>query len=54
LLLKIKKEGVCDTCIITKHCHAPFLALSKYGEEATLDLFHGDLCGMIMLMTPGG
>jgi hypothetical protein len=53
-LSEIEKEGVYDTCIITKHRRTPFPTKSKYIAESALDLVHGDLYGSITSATPGG
>jgi hypothetical protein len=53
-LPEIEKEGVYDTCIITKHRRMSFPTKSKYIAESALDLVHGDLYGSITSATPGG
>jgi transposase InsO family protein len=44
----------CDTCVITKHRYTPFPAEAQYRTQDPLELVHGDLCGPILSVTPGG
>jgi transposase InsO family protein len=44
----------CDTCVITKHRRTPFPAEAQYRTQDPLELVHGDLCGPISPVTPGG
>jgi hypothetical protein len=44
----------CDTCIITKQRHMPFLVEAKYRVSTPLELVHSDLYGPITPVTPGG
>jgi transposase InsO family protein len=43
-----------DTCVITKHHRTPFPAEAQYRAQDPLELVHGDLCGSISPVTPGG
>jgi hypothetical protein len=47
-------EHVCDAYLAGKQRRAPFPQAAKYRATKLLDLLHGDLCGPISLMTPGG
>jgi transposase InsO family protein len=51
--LKNAKQ-LCETCVVTKHRHAPFPSQAKYRAEKPLELVHGDICGPITPVTPGG
>jgi hypothetical protein len=61
-LPEVEKKGVCDTCIVTKHRCAPFLAKANYRAAAALDLvwrpLWADLAGnarwMAVLSATGG
>jgi transposase InsO family protein len=47
-------EHLCDCCVATKQQRTAFLAAAKYQAQGLLDLVHGDLCGPITPVTPGG
>jgi hypothetical protein len=47
-------EHVCDACLVGKQRRAPFPQATKYRATKPLDLLHGDLCGPISPVTPGG
>lgn len=47
-------EQLCDGCIISKHRRSPFPMRTVYRATDRLDLVHGDLCGPISPVTPGG
>jgi hypothetical protein len=51
--LKHAKQ-LCETCVVTKHRRAPFPSQAKYRAEKPLELVHGDICGPITPVTPGG
>jgi hypothetical protein len=44
----------CDTCVLAKHHRGVFPKQSKYRADKALELVHGDLCGPIKPVTPGG
>jgi len=41
-------------CIITKHCHGALPRQARYHVQELLELTHGDLCGPVSPVTPGG
>jgi hypothetical protein len=45
---------LCIDYVTTKLKRSPFLTLAKRRVEGLLDLNHGDFCGLITPMTPGG
>jgi hypothetical protein len=45
---------LCANCITTKMKRSPFPSQVKWWAEEMLDLVHGDLCGPISPVTPGG
>jgi hypothetical protein len=45
---------LCADCITTKQKISPFPSQAKWQAEGLLDLVHGDLCGPILSVTPGG
>jgi hypothetical protein len=47
-------EQFCDTCVLVKHLRGVFSKQSKYREDKTLELVHGDLCGSVKPATPDG
>jgi transposase InsO family protein len=47
-------EQLCDTCVVTKLKWWPFPRQAVYHAQKQLELVHGDLCGPVMLATPGG
>jgi transposase InsO family protein len=47
-------EQFCDTYVLAKHRRGVFLKQSKYHVDKTLELVHGNLCGLVKLETPGG
>jgi transposase InsO family protein len=47
-------EQLCEMCVVTKHRRAPFPSQAKYRAEKPLELVHGDICGPITPVTPGG
>ena len=51
----IKHNGhLCDTYIVSKHRRASFPAQAQYCAQEPLELMHGNLCGPVMPVTPGG
>jgi hypothetical protein len=49
----VKEKHFCDTCIITKQCHASIPVKAKHRVAVPHDLLHDDLCKPIMSATPG-
>jgi hypothetical protein len=47
-------EQLCDTCVVNKHKRRPFSRQISYRALKLLELVHGDLCGPVMSVTPGG
>jgi transposase InsO family protein len=47
-------EQFCDTCVLAKHHRGVFPKQSKYRTDKTLELVHGDLCGLVKPVTPDG
>jgi hypothetical protein len=47
-------EHVCDVCLAGKQRLASFPQAAKYRATKPFDLLHGDLCGPISPVTPGG
>ena len=50
-------EGVnklCDGCLIGKQRRTPFPSQASYHVGEPLELVHGDICGSIKSVTPGG
>jgi transposase InsO family protein len=47
-------EQFYDTCVLTKHHRGVFPKQSKYRTDKALELVHGDLCGPVKPVTPGG
>jgi transposase InsO family protein len=47
-------EQFCDTCVLAKHRRGVFPKQSKYRADKALELVHGDLCGPVKPVTPGG
>jgi hypothetical protein len=47
-------EHVCDACLAGKQRRALFPQAAKYRATKPLDLLHGNLCGPISPVTPGG
>jgi hypothetical protein len=47
-------DQVCDSCLTGKQRHATFLTMAKFRAEEKLELVHGDLCGHVTPVTPGG
>ena len=54
-LQHIKHAGeLCDSCLAGKQRRLPFPKVAKYRAGGTLELVHGDLCGLITLAMHGG
>ena len=47
-------DQVCDGCMIAKQKRLPFPAQAAFRVQQQLELWHGDLCGPITPVTPGG
>jgi transposase InsO family protein len=47
-------EQLCHTCVLAKHRRGVFSNQSKYRTDKALELVHGDLCGPVKPVTPGG
>jgi transposase InsO family protein len=47
-------EQFYDTCVVAKHRRGVFSKQSKYRADKALELVHGDLCGPVKPVTPGG
>jgi hypothetical protein len=54
LLLISHAEQFYDTCVLAKHRRGVFPKQSKYHVDKALELVHGDLCGLVKPVTPGG
>jgi transposase InsO family protein len=51
----IERVGqLCDSCLAGKQQRSPFPQKALYRATGLLDLVHGDLCGPITPVTPGG
>jgi transposase InsO family protein len=47
-------EQFCDVCVLTKQMLLPFPQQSSFRAKERLELMHGDLCGPVTPVTPGG
>jgi hypothetical protein len=47
-------DQVCNSCLAGKQRRATFPTVAKFRVEEKLELVHGDLCGPVMPVTPGG
>jgi hypothetical protein len=47
-------EQFCDVCVLTKQSRLPFPHKSSFQAKERLKLVHGDLCGPVTPVTPGG
>jgi hypothetical protein len=47
-------DQVCDSCLAEKQRCATFPTVAKFRAEEELELVHGDLCGPVTPVTPGG
>jgi transposase InsO family protein len=47
-------DQICDGCMIAKQKRLSFPVQAKYRAQTQLELWHGDLCGPISPITPGG
>jgi hypothetical protein len=45
---------VCEACLARKHRRAPFPQQATRHATKSLELVHGDLCGLISPITPSG
>jgi hypothetical protein len=45
---------VCEACLARKHRRAPFPQQATRRATKSLELVHGDLCGLISPITPSG